>query len=299
MEQEGGAMEYARGAVRMARPFVLLAGVLAYLVGLAYAWFRVGSIDPIAAVYGLLVLMTATMMGHYADEYADLDTDSITRRTWFSGGSGVLPEGRLPPRFALRMALAMLMITLFLAGAGWIWGMFTLDYLALLALSLFLGWSYSMPPLRLERRGWGELDNAFLGGFSMVLAGYLPQTGNVDLDSLFFCVPMFLVVLINLIPVHWSDREADRAVGKITMVVKMGEKASELYLLLIASLYVATLLLWPDIIPTEAMALMMLTIPFALWSYLRFKRSGDEWTGSLLMGSFFLATIAGLTLASL
>ena len=78
-------------------PFVLLAGVLAYLVGLAYAWFRVGSIDAIAAVYGLLVLMTATMMGHYADEYADLDTDSITRRTWFSGGSGVLPEGRLPP----------------------------------------------------------------------------------------------------------------------------------------------------------------------------------------------------------
>ncbi len=119
MEQGGGAMEYARGAVRMARPFVLLAGVLAYLVGLAYAWFRVGSIDPIAAVYGLLVLMTATMMGHYADEYADLDTDSITRRTWFSGGSGVLPEGRLPPRFALRMALAMLVITLFL-GRRWL-----------------------------------------------------------------------------------------------------------------------------------------------------------------------------------
>ncbi len=292
-------MEHAQGAVRMARPFVLLAGVLAYLVGLAYAWFRVGSIDPIAAVYGLLVLMTATMMGHYADEYADLDTDSITRRTWFSGGSGVLPEGRIPPRFALRMALAMLVITLFLAGAGWIWGMFTLDYLALLALSLFLGWSYSMPPLRLERRGWGELDNAFLGGFSMVLAGYLPQADNLDLDSLFFCMPMFLVVLINLIPVHWSDREADRAVGKITMVVKMGERASTLYLLLIASLYVATLLLWPDIIPTEAMALMLLTFPFALWSYLRFKRRGDEWTGSLLMGSFFLATIAGLTLASL
>ena len=292
-------MEYARGAVRMARPFVLLAGVLAYLVGLAYAWFRVGSIDSIAAVYGLLVLMTATMMGHYADEYADLDTDSITRRTWFSGGSGVLPEGRLPPSFALRMALAMLALSLLLASAGWLWGMFTLDYLALLALSLFLGWSYSMKPLRLERRGWGELDNAFLGGFSMVLAGYLPQAGNLDLDSLLFCLPMFLVVLINLIPVHWSDREADRAVGKITMVVRLGERASALYLLLIGSLYLATLSLWPEILPSEAMVLMMLTLPFAFWSYLRFKRRGDEWTGSLLMGAFFLATIAGLSLASL
>ncbi len=133
----------------------------------------------------------------------------------------------------------------------------------------------------------------------MVLAGYLPQAGHVDLDSLLFCLPMFLVVLINLIPVHWSDREADRAVGKMTLVVKMGERASGLYLLLIGSLYAATILLWPNIIPTEAMALMMLTFPFALWSYLRFKRRGDEWTGSMLMGSFFLATIAGLSLASL
>jgi 1,4-dihydroxy-2-naphthoate octaprenyltransferase len=298
MEGEG-RLEYARGAVRMARPFVLLAGVLAYLVGLAYAWSRLGSIDAFAAGYGLLVLMTATMMGHYADEYADLDTDTLTRRTWFSGGSGVLPEGRLPPRFALHMALSMLLLTLLLAGVGWLWGMFTLDYLALLALSLFLGWSYSMPPFRLERRGWGELDNAILGGFSMVLAGYLPQAGDLDLDALMFCSPMFLVVLINLIPVHWSDREADRAVGKITLVVRLGQRASQLYLALIASLYLLTLWLWPEVLPTEAAVPMMLTLPIALWSYLRFKKSGDEWTGSLLMGTFFLAAIVGLSLASL
>lgn len=297
--ERAGRLEYARGAVRMARPFVLLAGVMAYLVGLAYAWSRLGSIDAVAAGYGLLVLMTSTIMGHYADEYADLDTDSMTRRTWFSGGSGVLPEGRLPPRFALHMALAMLAISLALAIAGWLWGIFSLDYLALLSISLILGWSYSMPPLRLERRGWGELDNAFLGGFSMVLAGYLPQAGNVDLYSLLFCLPMFLVVLINLIPVHWSDREADRTVGKITLVVRLGEKASELYLVLIGSLYLATLLLWPQVLPTEAMVMMMLTLPIALWSYLRFKRRGDEWTGSLLMGAFFMATITGLSLAGL
>jgi 1,4-dihydroxy-2-naphthoate octaprenyltransferase len=177
--------------------------------------------------------------------------------------------------------------------------LFNSDYLVLLALSLFLGWFYSMPPLRLERRGLGELDNAFLGGFSMVLAGYLPQAGHFDLDSLLFCLPMFLVVLINLIPVHWSDREADRAVGKMTLVVRLGDRSTKLYLLLVGSLYAGTVLLWPNVIPIEAMVLMMLTLPFALWSYLRFKRMGDEWTGSMLMGAFFLVTIAGLSLASL
>jgi hypothetical protein len=70
-------------------------------------------------------------------------------------------------------------------------------------------------------------------------------------------------------------------------------------LALIASLYLVTLLLWPEVLPTEAAVPMMLTLPFALWTYLRFKKSGDEWTGSLLMGMFFLAAIAGLSLASL
>ncbi len=177
MELAVGTMEYARGAVRMARPFVLLAGVLAYLVGLAYAWFRVGSIDTMAAVYGLLVLMTATMMGHYADEYADLDTDSITRRTRFSGGSGVLPEGRLPPRFALHMALAMLMISLLLASAGWLWGMFTLDYLALLAVVVVPRLVLFHATFAPGAKGMGRTGQCFPGGI-LDGPGRIPAPGG-------------------------------------------------------------------------------------------------------------------------
>ena len=34
---------------------------------------------------------------HYVNEYADVETDRITQRTAFSGGSGALPESGLPP----------------------------------------------------------------------------------------------------------------------------------------------------------------------------------------------------------
>jgi 1,4-dihydroxy-2-naphthoate octaprenyltransferase len=287
------------GIVLMARPFVLIAGVLAYLVGLAYAWYRLGGLDPMAASYGLLVLMTATMMGHYANEYADVDTDSITRRTRFSGGSGVLPKGRVPVRYALYMTISMLLASLTLTALGMVWGILTDDFLVLLLVSLALGWSYSMPPLRLERRGWGEIDNAFLGGFSMVLSGFVPQSGWVDLGSMLFCIPMSLVVMVNLIPVHWSDREADREVGKMTLVARLGERAIPLYLALLLSTYLATILLWPEIIPYQALLLALLTFPYAIYSYHRFRHRGDVWTGSFLMGAYFIAMAAGLTLASL
>ena len=47
-------------------------------------------------ILSLAVMVSAILMGHYANEYADVDTDSLTKRTLYSGGSGVLPSGIVP-----------------------------------------------------------------------------------------------------------------------------------------------------------------------------------------------------------
>lgn len=78
--------------IRLGRPFVLVAGIIAYALGLSMAYHDIGMIEWPLAWLGLVILISATLMAHYANEYADVDTDSITRRTFFSGGSGVLPS---------------------------------------------------------------------------------------------------------------------------------------------------------------------------------------------------------------
>ncbi len=91
--------------LKMGRFLVLLAGVAAYALGLAMAYYDLGMVSWMRAGMGLLIMAFGTLMAHYANEFADIDTDLITRRTYFSGGSGVLPAGILPPIWALRAAL--------------------------------------------------------------------------------------------------------------------------------------------------------------------------------------------------
>lgn len=214
---------------RLGRPFVLVAGLIAYALGMAMAFYELGYMSWEGAIAGVLIMSAAIFMAHYANEYADLDTDSITRRTTFSGGSGVLPSGLIRPRTALIAAVA-LMVASYAATLLCI----LLDILApvvgvIVGLGILGGWFYSMPPLRLERTWFGELDNSLLGGFLMPLMAFTSSTGYLTWWVVLACVPVFLVVLANLIGVHWLDREADAMVGKNTLVVTLGENSVNLH----------------------------------------------------------------------
>jgi 1,4-dihydroxy-2-naphthoate octaprenyltransferase len=282
----------------MSRPFVILAGVLANVVGLAMAYYYLGGIDLGIAALGMIIMVLAIAMGHYADEYSDVDTDSITRRTRYSGGSGVLPSGVLEPATALWAAAvcgsAALSLTLLATASGVLSG----TYLWMLVLGLVLGLAYSMKPIALERRGLGELTNAFLGGYLMVLSGYLPQAGELGTPQLLACLPIFLAVWINLIGVHWADREADAAVGKRTLVVLMGNGSLRLYPVLVLILYLSTgLLRIAGMIPAGVFIGIAITLPLAIFSYWHFLVSQRPNAPSAFMAAFMVLMALGYLLS--
>ena len=284
--------------LRMSRPFVILAGVLANVVGLAMADYYLGGIDLGVAALGMLIMVLAIDMGHYADEYSDVDTDSITRRTRYSGGSGVLPSVILQPITALRAAavcgIAALLITILATGSG----LLSWTYLWMLLLGLVLGLAYSMKPMALERRGLGELTNAFLGGYLMVLSRDLPQAGELGAPQLLACFPIFLAVWINLIAVHWAGREADAAVGKRTLVVIMGAGSLRLYPVLVLLLYLSTgLLRIAGMIPAGVFVGIAITLPLAIFSYWHFLRSQRPDAPSAFMAVLMLLTALGYLLS--
>ena len=90
------SIEQAYAMVQMGRPLVIMAGLLAFMAGACMAYWSYGPLDWTILGASLAIMVLAILMGHYANEYADFDTDSITRRTLFSGGSGVLPSGAVP-----------------------------------------------------------------------------------------------------------------------------------------------------------------------------------------------------------
>ena len=88
----------------------LLGGAMALRAGVEIDWT--------ALVEFQAVISSAQLAGAMANEYADLETDSINRnRTWFSGGSGVIGRGKLPRTYALH--LCIIWSALGLAAALW------------------------------------------------------------------------------------------------------------------------------------------------------------------------------------
>lgn len=284
--------------VRMARPLILPGGMLAYALGAAMAYGHSGSFDWGRAAAGFLVTELANLMASYVDEYADVDTDSLTRRTWFSGGSGVLPAGLVPPRWALWAGLvsgglAVGFTALFITGgvlsphAAWIVG-----------LGLLGGWLYSMPPVCLERRGLGELDNALLGGVLMPLMGYTAQTGRPTPAAILALLPILTMVLVNLLGVHWADREADAAVGKRSLVVLAGRHARLLHHALIAVSYLLVLVLAGRVLPIPVVVALLATAPVSLWAAVMFGRQPSPVPSAAAMVAAIVAAGAGWIVAA-
>ena len=93
--------------VRLTRPMFLFGGVILHALGMAIAASQGIVIDPGRAALGQILVTSIQVMAHYSNEYFDFEVDRLIgdKRTWFSGGSGVLPSGELDRTVARHAAL--------------------------------------------------------------------------------------------------------------------------------------------------------------------------------------------------
>ncbi len=175
----------------------------------------------------LFLLEAATV---FVNEQVDLDSDRRNlNHGLFNGGSRVLVDGRLAAgqlRCGAGLALAgaaaaMAALVLQLPGearAG----------AALLYAGLgFIAVSYTAPPLRLAWRGWGEIDVAVTHSAGALLAGWVAQGAPLaDPQPWLLALPLGLAILPSIVLAGCPDRDADAAVGKRTLVVRLGLRRS-------------------------------------------------------------------------
>jgi 1,4-dihydroxy-2-naphthoate octaprenyltransferase len=219
-----GPLTVVGALAAMSRPEQLLLMAAVYAAGLAAAVERGAPVGIDRAVVGFLVYLPVAASVHYANEYADYGTDLLTERTPFSGGSGALARTGLSRRLPLRAAVVSLTLgTVAVAGAvatGWV----SASAAGVLAVIAVLGWQYSVGPLALAWRGWGELDNAFLGGVALPVYGVAVAAGTVRPWAVLAFVPFGCVVFVNLLATTWPDRRADAAVGKDTLATRLAPR---------------------------------------------------------------------------
>lgn len=250
--------------LQLTRPTFLPGGALLYGLGLAIAHHQGAAIDWLRAGLGQLLVTLIQLTAQYANEYYDLASDRLNtrNRTFFSGGSGVLAAGRLPPCVALRAARlcagsAIVLIALLTAIE---------PLAALIATVALLGsWFYSAPPLSLMRSGWGEISASLIVGVLTPLTGYVLQAHRIDPSVLVVGLPLALLHWAMLLAFELPDFDADAAVGKRTQTVRLGRKrAAHLHnVLIVLAFSLIGLLAWSW--PLARTAWSLGAAPLAAW----------------------------------
>ena len=252
----------------------------------------VAALGPRVAL-GALALLPVTVAVHYANEFADADTDALAERTPFSGGSGALAVTGLPASFLGRATAVMTAVAVALLAWAALTGALPSRATALLAAILVAGLAYSLPPVALVRRGVGEVVNAALGGVLLPVYG-VAVVGRPTLTAWLAVLPFAGLVGCNLLATHWPDREADRAVGKRTLAVRWpATRIRRVYVLLaVTSLAVATVL-WVDGVFPDAVALAYLVpVPLLVWGWRTLTRQRSPLPAVLAMVALAVASTA-------
>ncbi len=294
METTNRVWLYTQVLFRMSRPLQLLSIVLVYVLGLLIAAATGITINSSAAILGLMVILPSSMSIHYANEYADHETDALTKRTPFSGGSGALPESGLPPHTALVAAWVSLVAGSALALVGWHWGLLPSPALGVLVFGAFFGWMYSMPPLRLAWHGWGELTNALLGAVALPVYAYSIQSGHVNLQIILACLPFGLLAFNNLLATQWADRSADAQVGKRSLATLW--PASKLRLTftgVAAASYLMLLTLRGTVYPEVVVWGSFLVLPVSVWGGITYTKQHSPFPAVVAMVLMLLVQMVG------
>jgi len=103
--------ERGEDVTRLSRPIFLVGGIVMYALGALVARYEGFTIGLPVYVLGQIAVTSTQLMGHYLNEYWDVEGDRINpNRTFFTGGSGVLPAGEISRRTAFLAALVCLFV---------------------------------------------------------------------------------------------------------------------------------------------------------------------------------------------
>ena len=217
---------------------------------------------------GAVAIHLATNMLNDNFDFRSGNDLAVKHQNPFAGGGRVLPQGVLNVNAHLGVALAFL-------GLGSLIGLYLVTQVGLTLLwiglvGVFAALFYVAPPLRLAHRGVGELFVGLSFGPLVVMGTYYVQTQRLDWGPFFLSIAFGLLVAAILWINEFPDVEADLAVGKRTLMARLGyERSVDGYFYLVAFACVAVVV-----------AVMTAQVPWtALLVFLSVPAARKAWEG--------------------
>jgi 1,4-dihydroxy-2-naphthoate polyprenyltransferase len=218
--------------LRAIRIRFLFASIIAVINGLAISFWKNGSFDINYALLtcgGVICLHASVdLLNDYWDYKRGID--KVTKRTKFSGGTGVLPENLLKPKTVYCAGIFFLLL-------GSLIGIYFvlirgITIAIILLFAIFAIYFYSTKIVNL---GLGELFVAIKS--SMIVIGtFYVQTGFIDVAALYIGIITGTlsasVLFVNSFPDYYADLDNGRRTLVIILGKKRGAKVLSLFVIL-------------------------------------------------------------------
>lgn len=236
---------------------------LAYTIGTFAFSGSAGEMDWPVFICGYLLIFLIEVVVVFTNDYYDQETDRLNRAfSPFSGGSRVLVDGLITESsFKKAIRIGILFTLLLTIALAWLSPTSFLTVFILVSVLYALALSYTVPPLKLSYRGWGELLVGFTHSFAVILCGFVFQGGAIsNPDPWLLGTPLFLAIIPAIILAGIPDHDADKIASKGTLAVRLGkEKAAGLAILLVI-LSVITLWISHQSVPWSLFSLSSLLL---------------------------------------
>lgn len=210
------------------RPLFFPASILPILVGSAWGWRDAGTFNSLIFMVALIAVVLmhagANVINDVVDDATGADRLNNDRYYPFTGGSRFIQNGIMTSAEMTRWGIGLLTTgavlgVLLIALKG-------LVILAIGMLGISLGIAYSLPPLSLVSRGFGEFAVSLGFGILPCIGSYWLQTGMVSSNAVLLSLPLAFWITAVLLANEWPDVKADTLAGKRTLVIRLGLRRS-------------------------------------------------------------------------
>jgi 1,4-dihydroxy-2-naphthoate polyprenyltransferase len=282
--------------------FLVLA-VFLVSIGLAISWNSLSGVNGNFNILHAVLIMAGVVLTHISvnlfNEYSDYKTgiDFNTKISPFSGGSGMIVNGRTNPQTVLLAAVSTL-VAAFIIGIYFTF----VSHWSIFVLALLGGMTIVLYTPVLARFMLGELFSGLMLGTMVVIGTYIamtatPGTGLAQLlpaELILISIPPGILTSLLLLINEFPDVEADRNGGRKHLVIRFGkQKAAWIYtfgVFLAFSIIIA--------LPILGMAstwiyIALIPLPLALIaSFLAIKHYDDDKKIVMAMGNNVITVLA-------
>ncbi len=266
-------------------PFLILA-VFLVVIGLAFSVKYPHAASQNFSWTHAVMLVVGVLLSHISvnlfNEYSDFKTriDFHTRRTPFSGGSGMITSGNTRPESVKAVGI----ITLMISGAIGIYFAIVSHWVVLVFASIG-AFSVLFYTNFLAKRVLGELFAGLALGTFVVLGTYVAMTANpgmaleglIPAEVIWISIPPGILTSLLLLINEFPDIQADKEGGRRHMVIRFGwKRASYVYTAGIFATF-AIIVLMPLIsISSFWIYLALLPLPLGIKAAVTAIKHGDD-----------------------